>query len=133
MRPVSPFLSVYKPQFGSISSIFGRITGLVLFFALVFILLIGDLSNSFLIESYFFYSVVFFVFKSKSLLSLSFILFVLCSLFYHLIFSIRYLYWSITGGSSNKFSLELVTLYGYSYVSLFLTFLITFIFCLVII
>ena len=133
MRPVSPFLSVYKPQFGSISSIFGRITGLVLFFALVFILLIGDLSNSFLIESYFFYSVVFFVFKSKSLLSLSFILFVLCYLFYHLIFSIRYLYWSITGGSSNKFSLELVTLYGYSYVSLFLTFLITFIFCLVII
>lgn len=36
VRPISPYLSIYRPQIGSISSILGRITGLILIISFIF-------------------------------------------------------------------------------------------------
>ena len=38
-RPLSPHLSVYKPQFTSVLSIFHRITGVALLFSLILALI----------------------------------------------------------------------------------------------
>lgn len=130
MRPISPFLSVYKPQYGSIASIFGRITGLVLFLSLITFLLLNGLVFT-LLTDYAVYSLIYLVFFSKNLLVLTILISLIFSLVYHLIFSIRFIHWSFTGGVGNKFDLKLDTLYNYTNASLFLTFILTFLSCLV--
>jgi succinate dehydrogenase cytochrome b556 subunit len=89
-RPVSPYLSVYRLQASSFFSIFTRMTGVVLLVGLTLPILL--LSHADLgMTNYFWYSLMFFFFKSSysslafSGLFLSFIL----SLLFHVVAVIR--------------------------------------------
>lgn len=98
VRPISPYLSIYRPQIGSISSILGRITGLILIISFIFFFLLEDLRGIFLVTSYDFYCILFFFYKSKCVTSLGFVTFLLYSLLFHIFFGLRYIVWSVTGG-----------------------------------
>lgn len=89
-RPVSPYLSVYKLQASSFFSIFTRITGVILLLGIAIPLLLFSHVDVGL-GSYFWYSIMFFFFKSSyaslyfSALCLSFIL----SLLFHVVAVVR--------------------------------------------
>lgn len=111
-RPISPFLSVYKPQVGSIVSILERVTGIILLLILILFFSLLYCKDS-MLQNYTFYSIFFDFFKgsfSSPLISGA-IWFVILSFVYHLVFSIRFLYWSYTGGSFGIFTLGLEGLY----------------------
>lgn len=131
-RPISPFLSIYKPQVGSIFSIFARITGIILLTVLLVVIVSYQLRET-MLTYYGFYSFVFFLFKGaySDLIAGSFLFFILLSLVYHLIFSIRYLSWSLTGGLFEYAPLNLEGLYKVSYYMLLGTVLCTLILWLV--
>lgn len=118
MRPISPYLSIYKPQLGSIFSIFGRITGGVLFLTFLFYFLLIFL-YPFFASTYTFYLIYFFFFKGSTFLSLGIAFFVLVNFVYHLLFSIRYLYWSYTGGIGNLLYMTLENIYKLAYYIIF--------------
>ncbi len=102
-RPLSPHLTVYKPQITSVMSIFHRMTG-------VFQSL-GTLSIFFLIFAVFvgeqYYDIINFFFKS--LLGKLFIFFYIFSICYHLCNGIRHLSWDLGYG----FEIKNVYLTGY--------------------
>ena len=112
LRPTSPYLTVYKPQVGSLVSIMGRFSGLILsvYLLLYFFLCYGKDS---LLHEYFFYSFCFDFFHGGfDQIFVSFgVLFLLLSFVYHLLFSCRYLYWSWTGGYVLDYPLNLEGLY----------------------
>lgn len=114
MRPVSPYLSIYKPQIGSIFSIFGRITGVALLVCFIAYLCCHEVL-SFGLSFYFFYTVIYFAWKSSSFFMGSCLLFLIINVFYHLLFSLRYLYWSKTGGMGNLMYMTLENVYKVSY------------------
>ena len=94
-RPLSPFLSIYRPQFGSMISIMGRISGIVLslFLFLYLFLLYGKDS---LLNDYYFYSLYFYFFNGsfENYVVSSFFIFMLVNLVYHVCFSVRFLNWA---------------------------------------
>lgn len=112
MRPLSPYLSIYKPQIGSIFSIYGRITGVILTIVLLLFLCIDFLKVDFL-SFYFFYTLYFSIWKGSSFFVLGNLFFFVLLFCYHIFFSLRYLYWSWTGGLGRLLSLTLEEMYGY--------------------
>lgn len=133
VRPTSPFLSVYKPQVGSIFSIFERITGVIMILSLILFLL-TDSFRSIGLSFYNIYSLVFDVYKGSfdSILVSSFMLFLLSSFIYHLLFGLRFVFWGQTRGVGEPFSLNLESLYKIANVVLALTALLTVIFWILI-
>jgi len=93
-RPISPFLTVYKPEITSVFSIFERITGLVLVGALFFGVILLKL-ESMLLSQYWCYSLCYAIFKGSlgSLFTGTLLLFVLLCTVYHTVFGARYIYW----------------------------------------
>ena len=59
----SPYLSIYKPQFGNIISILERVTGIFITMSLGIIIIINYLKKSLLLN-YTFYSIYFFLIKN---------------------------------------------------------------------
>nr|YP_008816135.1 succinate:cytochrome c oxidoreductase subunit 3 [Roya obtusa]YP_009755722.1 succinate:cytochrome c oxidoreductase subunit 3 [Roya anglica]AGZ90396.1 succinate:cytochrome c oxidoreductase subunit 3 [Roya obtusa]QIQ22961.1 succinate:cytochrome c oxidoreductase subunit 3 [Roya anglica] len=93
-RPLSPHLTIYKPQITSTLSIFHRISGAFLAFTLigiVFSLKIIDLTLSY----YLIYSYIFFFINSffSLWILIIFFNFTLLALSYHLSNGIRHLFW----------------------------------------
>ena len=105
-RPISPHLSIYKPQITSVLSILHRVTGVGIFFLIVIAvwgcLILQSISygsdeNLFSTNGFFSY-----------FLQLYIILFIFC-ISYHLCAGIRYLVWTFGVG----FDIEKVTMSAY--------------------
>ena len=90
-RPLSPHLTIYKPQISSVLSIMHRITGFVMFFGFLIILWTTNIytfkSNT--LED--FGNILAYITKNKFFMSVV-ILFSYC-IFYHMCTGIRYLFW----------------------------------------
>ena len=70
-RPISPFLSIYKPQVGSIFSILERISGILILVLLFTLVVSASFKNLFMFD-YNFYSFIFVLYKgSLSMWSIS--------------------------------------------------------------
>jgi len=123
MKPISPYLSVYKPQIGSMFSIFCRISGIFIFLFLLISIVLKFLS-SFILSFYFFYSFFFFFFKSLNFLILTLIYFFVFNVVYHIMFSLRFLTWSTTT-SSKILPISLKSVYMFSHLSLLIIFLVS--------
>nr|BDZ75467.1 succinate dehydrogenase subunit 3 [Trematodon longicollis] len=111
-RPLSPHLTIYKPQLTSTFSIFHRISGaflaIMVFFSILF-LKIGDLN----LTSYYLYRYAFsFTFYFHWLIS-SVVNFSLLALCYHMSNGIRHLLWDL------GFFLELSKVYTSGIIMLF--------------
>nr|QJS35344.1 succinate dehydrogenase subunit 3 [Pseudocrossidium replicatum] len=111
-RPLSPHLTIYKPQLTSTFSIFHRISGaflsIMVFFSILF-LKIGDLN----LTSYYLYRYAFsFTFYFHWLIS-SVVNFSLVALCYHMSNGIRHLLWDL------GFFLELSKVYTSGIIMLF--------------
>ena len=95
-RPLSPHLSIYKPQISSVLSIAHRATGFVLYFGLVLLVWAFFFKvyypDSLFFENEFFRSYIWKFF----LFGLNF------CLFYHLLNGIRHLFWDMGLGFSLK-------------------------------
>ena len=91
-RPISPHLSIYKPQITSILSISHRISGvfqslgLLIIVLLLFSLILGKSSHEF------------FMLFINSLIGKAFLFFYVLSLCYHLFNGIRHIIWDIGFG-----------------------------------
>jgi succinate dehydrogenase / fumarate reductase cytochrome b subunit len=103
-RPLSPHLTIYRPQITSVLSILHRISGVVLFFGLLFLL----------------WSIIFLIYTPESANSwlwkflnskagIGIIIAWSYSLFFHACTGIRHLFWDIGYG----FSLKAVTWSGW--------------------
>nr|YP_009775872.1 succinate dehydrogenase subunit 3 [Bartramia patens]QJA16098.1 succinate dehydrogenase subunit 3 [Bartramia patens] len=111
-RPLSPHLTIYKPQLTSTLSIFHRISGAflaIMVFSSILFLKIGDLN---LTSYYLYWYAFFFLFYFYWLISsvVNFSLLVLC---YHMSNGIRHLLWDL------GFSLELSKVYTSGIIMLF--------------
>lgn len=84
-KEISPFLTIYKPQAGSIISIIERISGIFLIDAFFLYLIILYLKESCLIN-YSLYQILFFFFVSDSVLGECILLFLLINFAYHVFF-----------------------------------------------
>lgn len=104
VRPISPFLTIYRLQFGSFFSIFSRISGL---FLIVFSILFFIIISFFRVFAtyYSFYTFAYFLLKTTYCsFFLSFVvLFFLITLFYHLVSGFRYCFWSDPRGLNSSF------------------------------
>lgn len=122
-RPLSPYLSVYRPQLGSIFSIFGRITGLILVVTLLVFISLSQLKEISL-SIYPLYSAIFWLYKgSFAVLGVNtgFVL-LLFSFFYHLFFGVRYVFWTYTKGCYPTLNLDLYGLFISAYLIMCYTF-----------
>jgi len=104
IRPLSPHLTVYKPQLTSVLSIFHRITGSILVLSTAFSLILFYFNLSFFGFSYqycFFFDIfsIFFPF----IIVVSY--FILFGISFHIINGIRHLSWDLA------FGLEIKSLY----------------------
>ena len=95
-RPISPHLSIYKPQITSILSISHRMSGVFQSLGLLIIVLL--LLSLFLGES----SHEFFMLFINSLIGKAFLFFYVLSLCYHLFNGIRHIIWDIGFGFEIK-------------------------------
>lgn len=129
VRPTSPFLSIYKPQIGSIFSIFERITGVLLLLSLILFLSLS-LFKTIGLTYYTTYSLVFFFYKGSfsNIFVSSFLVLLLSSFIYHILFAIRFIFWGITSGSEEVFGLNLESLYKIANIVAILTVTLTIIF-----
>nr|YP_009047503.1 succinate dehydrogenase subunit 3 [Bartramia pomiformis]AGN74294.1 succinate dehydrogenase subunit 3 [Bartramia pomiformis]AHG59029.1 succinate dehydrogenase subunit 3 [Bartramia pomiformis]QKS32188.1 succinate dehydrogenase subunit 3 [Bartramia pomiformis] len=111
-RPLSPHLTIYKPQLTSTLSIFHRISGaflaIMVFFSILF-LKIGDLN----LTSYYLYRYAFFFLFYFYWLISSVVNFSLLALCYHMSNGIRHLLWDL------GFFLELSKVYTSGIIMLF--------------
>ena len=102
-RPLSPHLSIYRPQITSVLSIFHRLTGAGLFFSSI--LIIVSIAAVAAGDEY--YKLV------RSFYSSPLVLLVLCislwALWYHFFTGLRHLYWDLGLG----FNLRSVSLSGW--------------------
>ena len=95
-RPISPHLSIYKPQITSILSISHRMSGvfqslgLLIIVLLLFSLILGKISHEF------------FMLFINSLIGKAFLFFYVLSLCYHLFNGIRHIVWDIGFGFEIK-------------------------------
>jgi succinate dehydrogenase cytochrome b556 subunit len=114
-RPISPFLSIYKPQIGSIFSIFERISGLFLLLCLYLFLGLLNLEQL-LAADYHIYRFFFWFFKEgfSSFSFCTFYFFCVLLFSYHIAFGFRYLVWHFSGGDFKQASLDLAGLYNIS-------------------
>lgn len=90
-RPLSPHLSIYKPQITSVLSILHRVAGVYMFIFIILLSLVLCSASSALV-----YSIQNNLFL-KAILILSLSVFIIC-LSYHLCAGIRYLFWSFGNG-----------------------------------
>jgi succinate dehydrogenase/fumarate reductase cytochrome b subunit len=83
----SPYLSIYKPQFGNIISILERITGIFIVLSFGIIIIISYLKNSLLLN-YSFYLLYYIILKSgiNSLFINSLIIFLIFNFLFHISF-----------------------------------------------
>ncbi len=95
-RPISPHLSIYKPQITSILSISHRISGVFQSLGLVVIILL--LLSIFLGEN----SHKYFMLFVESLIGKAFLFFYVFSLCYHLLNGIRHIFWDFGFGFEIK-------------------------------
>lgn len=107
-RPISPHLSIYKPQITSILSITHRLSGVFQSIGLIVIFLL--LVSMFLGETYHEYYMIF----VKSYLGKAFIFFYLLSLSYHMLNGVRHILWDMGFG----FEIKNVYYSGYSIILL---------------
>lgn len=93
-RPLSPYLTIYKPQITSIFSILERVTGVVLVLVIFLGVLLLKVEPIFL-TYYWFYSLSYFLVQGSlsGLVIGTLVLFVLLNIVYHVVFGVRYLYW----------------------------------------
>nr|QIA60244.1 succinate dehydrogenase subunit 3 [Treubia lacunosa] len=111
-RPLSPHLTIYKPQLTSTFSIFHRISGAFLATTVLFSILflkIGDLSLTF----YHFYQYFFFFTFYSNWFIISLVNFTLLALCYHMSNGVRHLLWDL------GFFLELSEVYTSGIIMLF--------------
>ena len=95
-RPISPHLSIYKPQITSILSISHRISGVFQSIGLGIIFLL--LASLFLGEGFYNY----FIFFIESFFGKVFIFFYMLSLCYHMFNGIRHIIWDLGYGYDIK-------------------------------
>ena len=108
-RPISPHLSIYKPQITSILSISHRISGVFQSIGLIIILLL--LASLFLGEVFYNY----FMFFIESYIGKIFIFFYMLSLCYHMLNGIRHILWDLGYG------FEIKSVYYSGYAVIFFT------------
>ena len=108
-RPISPHLSIYKPQITSILSISHRISGVFQSIGLIIILLL--LASLFLGEVFYNY----FMFFIESYFGKTFIFFYMLSLCYHMFNGIRHILWDLGYG------FEIKSVYYSGYAVIFFT------------
>ena len=107
-RPLSPHLTIYKPQLNSVLSILHRITGVALIISLLMVigffisLIFGE--KTFTIFSVFFNSII-----GKIIMFFS-----LCGIWYHFFAGLRHLFWDMGYG----FNLKWVEYSSYSILAL---------------
>ncbi len=95
-RPISPHLTVYKPQITSVLSISHRVSGIFQSFGLILVLTL--LLSTFLGENTHDY----FMFFMNSFLGKLFIFFYVFSLSYHMLNGIRHIIWDFGFGFDIK-------------------------------
>ena len=122
-RPLSPHLTVYKPQLTSSLSIFHRITGGVLALSVCLLIFIGKIFT-FNVEVYSLFNLAHHINTVSSWIILSGLFLLLLSLCYHTFNGIRHLIWD-TGNA-----LDIKTVYSSGglmlVISIFSTFLLWF-------
>lgn len=86
-RIYTPYLSIYRPQFGNIISIIERISGIFLVFSLGIVIIISELKRKLLL-SYYFYTFYFLLIKGSvdNNIINSLIVFLILNFLYHIIF-----------------------------------------------
>ncbi|MBL6621951.1 MAG: succinate dehydrogenase, cytochrome b556 subunit [Rickettsiales bacterium] len=100
-RPISPHLTIYKPQITSILSISHRISGFFLYLGLLFLSWFIIFSNfqEFFISEYY---ISFFNFFFANILGKTALLFWVLAFYYHFCNGIRHLFWDIGKGYEIK-------------------------------
>lgn len=133
-RPTSPYLGLYKPQLGSLYSIFGRITLVVVYLFLLFYLYPHDeVIALYFVESYMTYSVYFDLFLGSvsgvmGILGMSSIIYAIMCVCFLLTYYCRQNFWSAYGGLSLSIRSVTFIFYGSILATCFLTiFVLTFI------
>lgn len=99
-RPLSPHLTIYKPQMSSVLSIFHRMTGFFLFFAIIILswsMIIVIMQSMGMVLSDHDFSCIF-----NSIFFKLFVLTSVLSLYYHLFNGIRHLFWDMSLGFEIK-------------------------------
>lgn len=81
----SPYLSIYKPQFGNIISILERITGLYIVLNLGILIIFSYLKKSLLLN-YIFYSLYFFLIKNSNIFINCLLIFFIFNFLFHISF-----------------------------------------------
>lgn len=117
-RPMSPHLTIYKPQLTAVLSIFHRITGVFLSAIAYLALFFNGLFNLHL-NNYSIYNIVYFLNLSIHWFLLASFFLILLSFYYHLINGMRHLVWDSGKG------LDLSNVYMSGYVVVAITFVIT--------
>ena len=114
-RPLSPHLTIYRPQLNSILSILHRITGIAL--SITLLILIGFFISLIFGEK------IFIVFSTyfNSVVGKLIMFFSLCGIWYHFFAGIRHLFWDMGYG----FNLKWVELSSYSILALTFIFVVT--------
>ena len=114
-RPLSPHLTIYRPQLNSVLSILHRITGIAL--SLTLLILIGFFISLIFGEE------IFTVFSTyfNSIVGKLIMFFSLCGIWYHFFAGIRHLFWDMGYG----FNLKWVELSSYSILALTFIFVLT--------
>ena len=114
-RPLSPHLTIYRPQLNSVLSILHRITGIAL--SITLLILIGFFISLIFGEE------IFTVFSTyfNSIVGKLIMFFSLCGIWYHFFAGIRHLFWDMGYG----FNLKWVELSSYSILALTFIFVIT--------
>ena len=114
-RPLSPHLTIYRPQLNSVLSILHRITGIAL--SITLLIIIGFfISLIFGEEIFIFFSIYFNSFVGKVIMFFS-----LCGIWYHFFAGVRHLFWDMGYG----FNLKWVELSSYSILALTFIFVLT--------
>lgn len=96
-RPISPHLTIYRPQPTSVLSIFHRITGVVMSLCLVIYVIIAKYI-SLGISFYDVYLLNFYINNNIDWLVLSALFFIVFSIYYHFGNGIRHLFWDNVNG-----------------------------------
>ena len=114
-RPLSPHLTIYRPQLNSVLSILHRITGIAL--SITLLILIGFFISLIFGEK------IFIVFSTyfNSVVGKLIMFFSLCGSWYHFFAGIRHLFWDMGYG----FNLKWVELSSYSILALTFIFVLT--------
>lgn len=114
-RPLSPHLTIYRPQLNSVLSILHRITGIAL--SITLLILIGFFISLIFGEE------IFTIFSTyfNSVVGKLIMFFSLCGIWYHFFAGIRHLFWDMGYG----FNLKWVELSSYSILALTFIFVLT--------